>query len=488
MSAELTSTDVSATPTADSTALAPSPGGDLGNVVDSAAAQLGSDQLATGTWETGLPEVDEVIQAIPADDNDLKDQLEQRHAQSLIQTRGQLRVLSKALRDAHNAKKAYSELGELDSIKPQLELANLLFSPVVDPATNKPVYDPETQTPYVDPRPFVEYLDEYSPGMPEQLLATLLEYRTQVGVDPSTNRPIMDTLANQVFRQWGLDPRRLVDYQNIDKLAPVSSAVTATELEEIPKEFHEAYKSIPPSIRNAWAAYDEPDQLRMLHDYKDQQASKEFQHRVEERDKQQAAMDTARFQAAVAMEQGKYFETVRRERFGAIANSLNSQVKFSDDPATNTIMHGAVGAVLASLIDPELRFVSEPALKALGITLDHTFDEALDKFNSNANDKVALEMSGDTVRAGKAQNDAKNAADQVAAKLTTIALKLVTKMGGQMATAAKAQGNALASANAVRPTSGNGSAPNLSQGVLPAGVSPGSPEARRFWAESFPGV
>lgn len=482
MSTELTTTDVSVgSPAPDSAALAPTPGGDLGEAVATGTAVAGAS-AGIEQWETGLPEVDAVISAIPADDNDLANQLEQRHAQSLIQARGQLRVLRNALRDSHKAQKAYSELGELDAIKSQLEIANLLFSPVIDPATNQPRRDPETQIALVDPTPFVQYLDENSPGMPEQLLSALLGYRTEVAPGH------YDTLANQVFRSWGLDPTRVEDYRNINTLAPVSSAVTALELKNIPPEFHEAYKSIPPSIRNAWDAYDEADQVRMLHDYKERLDSIQFKDEVKRDKATREAREAAEFRAEVAGAQEKYFDTVRRERFSAIANSLRSQVKFSEDAATNTLLHGAVGAMLANLINPELRFVSEEALATLGVKLDHTFDEALDKFNSNANDKVALEMSGDRVRALTAQNAAKDAADQLVAKLTTIALKVATKLGGQMVTAAAAKGTALDSATAARPTTGGSSAPAEGASILPPGVRPGSPEARAFWAQNFPGV
>lgn len=481
---DLQTTDVSSAgaPAADSAALATTPSGDLGDAVATGTAVGVQSAAAAETWESGLPEVDQVISAIPADDNDLQDQLEQRHAKSLIQARGQLRTLSKALKDAHAARKAYSELGELDTIKPQLELANLLFSPVIDPLTNKPQYDPDTQTAMVDPTPFVQYLDENSPGMNELLLATLLAHKTEVAPGK------YDQLANQVARSWGLDPARMEDYRRIDSLPTITSSVTQQELDDIPKEFHEAYKALPPSIRNAWGAFDEADQIRVLQEYKGRLDDAQFKKDIQEREARREAAEAEQFRREVAAGQAKYFDTVRKERFGAIANSLKSQIKFSEDAVTNTVMHGAVGTMLANLIDPELRFVSEEALSALGIKLDHTFDEVLDKFNSNANDRVALEMAGDRVRAAKAQNAAKDAADQLVAKLTNIALKVAMKMGGQMVAAAAARGTQLASAAAARPTAGNGSAPNESVSVLPPGVRPGSPEAQRFWAENFPGV
>lgn len=481
MSDELTITDVAAgAPAADSAALAPSPGSDLG--VIQAGTELGQ-AAAVDAWESGLPEVDQIISSIPADDSDLQGQLEQRHAQSVIQTRGQLRVLNKALRQSFESQKAYRELGDLSALKPQIELANRLFSPVLDPATNKPVYDPATRTAYVTTKPFIEYLDENSPGMPEQLLADLLEFQTEVSPG------VTDTLANQVFRHWGLDPRRLQEYRNIDTLPTViNSAVSQDELKDIPAEYHEAYKTIPPSIRAAWETYEEGDQARMLQDYKGKLDDQAYKQQVRERDKRLEAAEQAQFQELLGTEQLKYFDTVRRERFGAIANSLNNQVTFSEDAATNTIMHGVVGATLANLIDPELRFVSEGTLKALGIQLDHTFDEALNQFNSNATDKVAYELSGQTVLAGRAQEKAKAGADLVVAKLSTIAVKLAEKLGGKMKDAAAFQGKALGTATTVRPTAGYGAAPNEIAGILPAGVMPGSPEARAFWAANFPGL
>jgi hypothetical protein len=358
-----------------------------------------------------------------------------------------------------------------------MEIANLLYSPLLDPRTGRPVVDPNTGTEYISTVPLLQYLDEKSPGMPEQLMTDLLEFQ------PTDEQGrLTPKLSHQVLTYWGLDPARIKDYRNIDQLvASTGSAITAEELADIPPQFHQAYRNLLPSVRDAWPAYSEADQLMLLQREQRNIDRDARDTERDEQDKQMNAYQQQQYRALVHQEQRKYFDTVRRERFASIAEKLSTQITFSADPATNAVMHGAVGTVLANLIDPELRFVSEGLLSALNVKLDHTFDEALNAFNTNAEKKVALEMAGDLVQAGQVGDRSNAAANLLTTKLGIIALKVARAMGGQQAAAAAASGQAIDNAAISRPTAGNGTSPNGQQtGILPPHIRPGTPEAARW--------
>jgi hypothetical protein len=259
-------------------------------------------------------------------------------------------------------------------------------------------------------------------------------------------------------------------------------AITPEELADIPAEYHAAYRSIPPSIRNAWKSYDEADQTRMLEDYKgklDDAAEKVARKEADQRAK---AESEQRYAADVFANQQKYFDTVRKERFTSLYQQLEQQVTFSTDAVTNGVMLGSLCTTLANLLDPQWRFIAvEKVLTPLGIKLPTGFDEVLDKFDTNASAKVALEMAGDVGRAGEAQADALSAADQLMAKIAPIALKVALKQGATMTEKAAAQAAALAAATTGR-ANVQSATTSTHQGVLPPGMDPSSREATEYLA------
>lgn len=474
---ELTTTSTGGESTSEgSTALTTvDPAAPVGSEGQSLTPPESGGTAAPAAWES-------VIQGIPDDDTDLSAPNFQ-HVQGLQEQRKQLRVLRDAVREFQPAQerlKAYQGLGEPTAIKSAVELLNLLYSPLTD-KSGHPIVDPKTQTTYVTTKPYLEYLDENSPGMPEQLLVDLLDFSpTDENGQPTPK------LKYQVLRWWGLDPARMEDYKNIDTQPSfISRAVSKEELADIPAEFHDAYRSLPPSVRNAWAAYEESDQQIMLRNEKQRLDGVAYQKQQEEKDKQSEAKEQEEYRLLLNQEIARYVGTVRRERFASIATALSNQIVFSADQKTNDVMHGAVGTVLGNLIDPDLRFISDGLLTALGVKLDHTFDAALNDFNVHSTHYVAQALQGDAVRAEQSQEKANAAANLLTTKLGIIALKVAKAMGGQQQAVAATQGTALATATTARPTIGSGTSPNgTEQGILPAHIRPGTPEAARYLAES----
>lgn len=425
---------------------------------------------------TGTADLDTLIAGIPADDSDLQSSIGQQHVQNLIDQRSQLRTLSKAVRELTPLRE-FATLGSPKAVQSKLQLANLLYSPLLD-AANQPRIDPTTQTPFVTTRPFVQYLDQNSPGMPEQLLADLLDYETAVnGVQRKMSLQVLDYWDSKYPNWW--------KQRYGAQIAPLTGAVTPEELAAYPSEYHAGIMLMPSGLRQSLAAYEDGEKTRILEDYKGKAD-------VAARDKtdavtktQREASEAQRLQGYIASEQAKYFDTVRRERFSAISQTLAKQLTFSEDAVTNSVMHGSVGTILWNLIDPDGRFIAEETiLKPLGFKLDKSFDAALNRFNTNAAAAVANYIAGDAVQAQQAEAEATDAADQLVAKLGIIGLEVAKRMGAKQAAAATALGNALSTAITTRPTLTIGSSqPASATGFLPAGMNPNSPEALRWTAE-----
>jgi hypothetical protein len=293
-------------------------------------------------------------------------------------------------------------------------------------------------------------------------------------------------LGDQYLLFLKLDPSRLAEYRNIDALiARNSGTITAEELAEIPSEYHEAYRTIPASIRAAWKSYDEADATQMLEQYKGQLDASKRELAAAERDKAEQLRRDQEHRQAVYTAQRQYFDTVRRDRFSALYNSLAEQVVFSEDAVANSVTIGALCATLSNLLDPDWRFIAiEKVLTPMGLKLPAGFDEVLAKFDTNANAKVAYEKAGDIGQAGIAAADANDAVNELMAKIAPIALKIAMKQGGALTEKAKQQAARLAAATAARPDAGVGTGAASNGQILPDGVLPGSKEAAMHIARS----
>lgn len=472
------STDVSTalTPAVESALPAAStPGGDQGGLAQVAQGAL--DQ-ATGQPAATIDPVAQALSAIPADDNDLAAITDQQHLQALTGLRGQLRVVGNAYRELEPLR-IYQEYGDPKIVANRLNIAKLLFTPVLGP-DRKPVRDPNTQTIRITTKPFVEYLDRTRPGMPEQLLVDLLALETE------NEQGIKEPLVNQVFRFYRLDFDRLPEYQTIDtRIARSTGTITPEELAEIPSEFHAAYRTIPPSIRAAWASYEKADQDRMLADYKHALEATEREQRRAEEDQRRQEFERQQYAAFVDTKKEEYLNTVRRERTGSLITSLSQQVTFSTDPTTNKVMLGSLVGSLAQLFDPAWRFVvEEQVLAPMGLKIDHTFDEALSRFDDNAAESVAQELAGNPDGARDARDIAVSAANQMVAKIAIFALAIAKRQGAAVVEKAATLANNLAVATAGRPGTVTGQVAPTNGRLLPEGVRPGTDEAANALAYS----
>lgn len=429
------------------------------------AAPAAGQQVDTAP-DAPAADLQAIINGIPADDADLK--ATDPHYQAMVAQRTNLRTLAASFKELEPLR-GYSELGPISTIQPKVDLANKLYSPLTD-AQGRPVLDPATRLPHVTTLPFLQYLDEKSPGMPERLLADLLDFET---ADVTGTRQKMSL---QVLDYWD---KRYPDWWKRrygSQIAPISTGITEDELADVPKQYHEGYRLIPPSIRHALSAYDEADRIRLLEDYQSKADAAKAGLAAVEADKQREFEDAQRLQAHVFTKQREYLQTIRQERFTALSQALAKRFSFSEDAAINTVMHGVLGAALANLTDPDVDFIGkEKILAPLGLSLDQKFQSALNSFYVSAASKVAYEIAGDEVQAATFEREANAAADQLSARLAIIALAIAAKMGSKQAE--EAAKLAVSLGTQVRPAPGTAAPPTPKVGNLPDNMRPGSPEA-----------
>lgn len=449
----------------------------------SVTAQSGQEaKVSTQEGAELPPSEDDPLAGLPSMD-ELKAQAAQKvpYAQALVQIREAYEARKSELegfKSLEGTKPLIEKYGDVETVSSRLEMFDQMFTPVINPETQQPVVDPESGFQFYDPTPFFQSVDEQNPGFAETALGAILKMEK-----PSVYTGQVEPLWKDMFRNSGLDPDRYDDYKNIDALTVAPSTdITPEELGEIDEKYHEAYKSF-----NA----DQRDDLRKAsplarESYLQDRAEKLERQRSEaaqaEADKAQEAQRQQTIRTYVETETNSYLAQQRQEGYATIMDDLASKVTFSGDEQANTVMHGLVGSLITSLIDPDLRFATEKTLNALGIKLDPSFDQSLAAATTASQDYKKYDLAGQKLMAQRALSEGRGPKEQIKTKLSAIALAAAKALGGTVQARANQTNQLLAEASRVRPTPGIGSAAAEGNGYLPAGMRADSPEADIYLA------
>jgi hypothetical protein len=446
---------------------------------DGVTVQSVIEAKENGVEGTVDPTQDDALEGVPSLE-ELEQNKSQQYAQALIN-----------LRTAYEARK--TELAELQGktapnpilekygdesvITSRLEAYDLLFTPVVNTQGQTEI-DQITEFPRVTALPFIERVDTENPGMGDVILWDALNYtvETENGKVPQYQNPIVQ---QTLLKAWGLDPNRIHDYQNIDALS-APTGVTPEELERVPEDRREAYKTLPSSLRSAWDSIPDDEKAYHLDTAKERLDARRF--REQQVEQQRATQEQTRIetQQRVQAEQESFVSQHLQEGNATIMDDLASKVTFTGDAAKDSALMGTVSAVLFSLRDPVYRQANQQRLDAMGVKLGEDFDLALQAADQHLRDAKRYELFGQKGFQQKALRDARDAKNLVLAKLSPIALKIAKAMGGQLAANATEQGKLLTDATRTRPTVGNGSEVSEQGGILPPGIRANSPEADRY--------
>lgn len=456
----------------------------------SAAASTVSQEDTNQTTASGNDTAQSVIEAQESDtagtvdptqdDDPLKDvpsleELEQNKSQQYAQALINLRTAYEARKEENGTLKSQFEPvqplleqhGGVEAVQARLEAYNSLFTPVVNEQTHEVERD-EQGLPVITTTPFITQVDSENPGMAEQMLSDLLRYQPENGTP----------LWQSTLKAFGLDPAKLNDYRNIDALAaPSTGEITPEQLEAIPENQQEAFKTLPASLRAAWKEIPEDEQKYHIEGAQERIEAK--RHRESETQRiaaeQQNQIAAAREQITTA--QNEFVSSQLQESYATIMDDVAKQVTFSADPNENSQMLGITGAFIFALRDPDYSSLAEKTLASFGTKLDPSFHEALSVADKHMRDYKTYEMVGQKGLAQTSLTKANAAKTQVIAKLAPLALKVAKALGGQQAQRANQQNGLLGTATSVRPTPGNGTTQAEPNGYLPAGMLANDPRA-----------
>jgi hypothetical protein len=326
-----------------------------------------------------------------------------------------------------------SEYGDAETIKGQLELLDGLYGYAQD-ADGNILYNEQTGLPEVSTTAFVSRIQEGSPALAKQLFLDLWGAR---GVDGLTG-------AQRMFQTLGLDPKRLAEYRaltsNPAKSVAPSGVTTPDELAIIPEHHHATYKLLSSSDRYKAQQIEDPDELEdFLNEKQELFESRRFREEYQKAQTEHAARAEYEFRAGVERSYTEYATKLRQDGLNSIVKNLSSQVQFSADPATNAVQTGAVMAIMANLLNPDLHFATQGALQALGVTLDQGFFDSLAALGDQARAVKWYEaVAGNPAMAqhrndsalAKARGDVDRLYKGTLAKLSGVALKVAKVLAG----------------------------------------------------------
>lgn len=474
---ESTGAGASSVATSGEATQATAPGGDT--------AQLGQAEQVEQVETVDSASEPDPLEGVPSID-ELKQNPNQQYAKALLQ-----------LREAYEARKSeVSELqgklnplnpaierhGDTETVQSRLETFDQIFTPVVDPQTQETVIDPNTGLPDYNPLPFIQSVDTENPGFAEKMLSTLLRAEYDYGDGERTPLHKLDPVREIVLKGCGLDPARLADYQNIDALS-APTGVTPEELQSISPDRQEAYKTLPQSLRNAWETIPEDERAYHLDTAQERLDAKQFREQQTEQQRQAREQQETQLRAQVSEAQDSFVSQQILEGHTSIMDSLASQITFPEEVAP--AIHSSISALLFSLRDPDYRQANSQKLEAMGIKLDSDFDQALAAADKHLRNAKAYEMFGQKGQQQASLAEARNAKNQVLAKLAPIALKAAKAMGGQLAANAQEQGKLLQDASSVRPIPRNGNQVAEQNSYLPPGMRANDPQAGVYLARQM---
>lgn len=153
------------------------------------------------------------------------------------------------------------EYGGWDTVQPLVGLASNLFAPLMGEEGQQAI-DPRTGMLEYTSAPFVEQLAQMSPSTLFEVVARGLD------MPYGANN---ESLGHAILREvLGVNPELLETYQQIQTLEQAqpflasNSPVEAYELENVPAQYHDAYKSLDPDTREEILALSDGNRDKVL--------------------------------------------------------------------------------------------------------------------------------------------------------------------------------------------------------------------------------
>lgn len=251
------------------------------------------------------------------------------------------------------------------------------------------------------------------------------------------------TLAQELFRQVGLDPARLDDYLAITNdptlAANYGATIPSDELDSIPEAYHNTYKTLSAEDRFRAQQMDDTELASFMREKETLRELQEFKQRVESERNEREQSEIQEFWKGVERSQVEYATQLRSAGFASIQKSLTDQVQFSSDPAVNSVQTGAVMTLVAAMLEPGLQDVVKPVLQAAGVQADESLRSAVKAIE----EQIAIEKRFEAINSNpkltqyrnegmhrQAQAEVNRLQQQILAKLNGAATKIARYIAG----------------------------------------------------------
>lgn len=288
--------------------------------------------------------------------------------------------------------------GGLEQVEQHLQIAQSLFTPVLDEA-GEHLVDPQTGLPAYSAEPFVDQMMESSPEILNEIIQRSLDQALPDGSG--------QTFGHFIFQTYfGLDPnlvdtfRQIKSPQDAARYLSESGQVTPDELKVIPENYQAAYKSLTPQLRDEVQLMQPAAREAYLAERQELLESRSFREQQELRERQEADRATAHRETQIRQVGERLITDARDRALTTQREKLNAEAAFfGENSADNQFIHDSI-----------LR-------EALAVTeADATLKADSDKCNNLFRLSAQLEARGDRYRALQAKVEATRLADHLTRK------------------------------------------------------------------------
>lgn len=302
--------------------------------------------------------------------------------------------------------------------------------------------------------PFLQRIEQESPGTLNQIYADISAFP----ITDEQGNPT--TVVREMYKAHGLNPDRVDEYRNIDKLR-ASGVVTEVELGKVPEQYREAFKSMSQAAREDLLDLMDSKPLvaeEQLRNARSALEAQQFRERDEQKQADQKQADETAFQLRLEAAVTTDVTTRVKSWTASIHQNLSSQWKpFGEDAGANSLEYAKVLSVLATLQSPAYRFVAEEALKSVGVSLDN-FDDLANQWQAARSRYVVLSEMKDQWQARRAESEASLAEQRLLIKLNDYALRLAQAKSNGLTQQSQQTATQLAAAQGRFVPAGNGQA------------------------------
>lgn len=287
------------------------------------------------------------------------------------------------------------QLGGFERLQQQAALADSLFSPSTDPETGEQMLD-EQGLPVYTAEPFIERLVSESPS-------TFGEIMWKGFDQPNPFNP-QETVGHVFLRdRLGLDPALLDIYQQIKSPADAKSYMSQSgqidpaELQAIPEHYHEAYKTLSPTLRDEVQLMSEEARDQYLMERQELLETRKFREEQQNAQKQAEAERQQAFQARIAERGQQLIQETAQRTITAAREKLKAELNFTSEEGGNDAIWDEI------INQATIKVVNDPLLGKDNATAERLYNLA-----------AHYELTGDRMKAA----EAKVQADRLATKLT----------------------------------------------------------------------